>query len=294
MGERWHTQLYGASHEDLKWLRQPDEWAAFFRRLIIDTAGEKERIALEHVMAGWFSDRETIDFFVRLEKTASVQSEELLCAQLYLRQHKLTYDTEKTRASITALSSSESGRKMLLAYADELRDPVFVPWLIEIVEPAKGKVEVGNAQWILEEITFCREISGRSSWSRWFEQHKNESRGQWIAAAMAEFTRTAKGNPPAAHAILREAVYRWKDRDTLPYMKRLIGQPELASDLVGWINLSYHEYWREDLRAVAAEVIKVNRAALAPWTVGLLEGLDFIPHMQFEWEDYVALSNLRM
>lgn len=166
IGERWCTRLYGVSHGDSKWLRNPDQWAAFFRRVISATAREGERIPLERVLAAWFNDQETIDFFVGLVKTASVQSEELLCAQLYLRQHKLPFVTGKTKASILAMSSSGPGREILLRYADELRDPVFVPWLIENVEPATKAVEVGNAQWILEEITFCRGISGQSSWRR--------------------------------------------------------------------------------------------------------------------------------
>ena len=73
---------------------------------------------------------------------------------------------------------------------------------------------------------------------------------------MSELKKLTKSNPRAAHAILEEAVYRWKDLDALPNMKDLIPQPELANDLVGWINLSYHGYRRGELRAMATEVVK--------------------------------------
>lgn len=294
VGERWRTRLYGAGHEELKWLHEPEKWAAFYRRLILAAGSDQERIALERVLAGWFHDRETIAFFARLKKTASVQSEELLCAQLYLRQHKLTYDPEKTKACLAALRSSAAGRKTLLEYADQLRDPVFVPWLIEIVEPAGTKVEVGNAQWILQEITFCRGVSGRSGWSRWWDSHKNDSRAYWIAAAMTEIEKLAATDPEAAHEILDKSVYYWKDRAALPHVKKLIGPPELASNLVGWINLSYHPAWREDLRPLADQIIQKNQKVLQPWAIGLLEGLDFLPHQNSDWKDYVAQSNLNL
>lgn len=294
VGERWRTELYGAFPEDLKWIRQPDEWAAFFRRLIAEAGSEKERVPLERVLAGWFHDRETIAFFAQLEKTASPESEELFCAQLYLHQHKLPYDPAKTAASIAALRSSEAGRKQLLEYADELRDPAFIPWLIEIVEPATEEVNVGGAQWILEEITFCRGISGRTNWRRWFEQHKDEGRAQWIAAAFADLKTIAAADPRAAHQTLKDAVYRWKDRAALPHMQTLIAEPELAADLVGWINLSYHPFWRAELKALAAEVTLRHRAVLPPWAIDRLQGLDFIPHKPIEWEDYVVSSNISL
>jgi len=222
-----------------------------------------------------------------------VQSEELLCAQLYLRQHGRTYDRAKTKAALTALGSSTAGRKLLLRYANELRDPLFIPWLIDRVEPTETEVEVGNAQWILEEITFCRHVSGPDGWRRWWKEHSAEDRGQWIATAVAEIKRLAQTNRQAAHLALEKAVYRWKDLDALCSMRQLVGQPDLASDLIGWINLSYHEYRRPDLEAMAGEIVGLNRSALEPWAVSLLELLDFIPHQERGWMDYVASSNFR-
>jgi len=73
----------------------------------------------------------------------------------------------------------------------------------------------------------------------------------------------------------------------------LVGQPDLASDLNAWINLSYHEYRRPDLEAMAGEIVGLNRSALEPWAVDLLEQLDFIPHQERGWMDYVASSNFR-
>ena len=288
LNERWETYTRGASHEDSKWLTQPDAWAAFFRRRIAAEQNNVRRVRLQRVLAGWFHDDETIAFFRKLEQSRP-SAEELLCAQLYLKQHKQPYDSAQLQDAIESLRRSREGRKVLLDYAGELRDAAFVPWLITVAAPAERKIEVKSPRWVLQAITFRSDVE----WKRWFNSHRGDSRQAWLAAAIAEFNETLASAPDQARSQLEKRVYFWNDREILPYVPHWAEQLHLANEVIGWVNLSYHPFWRDELRAVAERVLEKHHAELGPSALDLLRGLDFLPRDD-TWDDYVTSTNSRL
>ena len=101
--------------------------------------------------------------------------------------------------------------------------------------------EFMTPQRAIEAITFQREITGGSSWRRWYEPNGSKGRTVWIEEAVSQLSSMATTNMPAAKDSLSEAIYNWNDPAMLPHMERLASFGALHSEIVGWINLTYHE-----------------------------------------------------
>lgn len=292
---RWRQPsfLRGPGHEYIKWIESSGRWSAFFRSRLKAEDQVDRRLAILYAMQGWLHDADTLSFFVDLEKAPKVSGEELLIAQTYLHQHGRPLDAGRLTQAITELQAAPDGKWLLLEFADELRHPLFVPWLVSIVGP-KSDNSVGNAQWVLEEITFRRDVAGREAWTKWYEQHRGETREEWAAQAVDEFLRLLSDDVERAKAFLDRAVYRWKDPLLLPHMERLLKHKVIHNDLVGWINLTYRPYWRERLQPIAERIIRESSENLESWANGLLKELDFLDSGKDTWAEHVRRTNMRI
>lgn len=292
----WRTYLRGAGTEEEKWLTGRERWAAFFLKWAKSETKPERRTAVLRTMQGWLNDHQTLEFFTQLEADSKTGDEDLLTAQLFLQQQGRNLDAGKLREAIKRLRNSEHGRKILLEYADEMKHEAFVPWLLETVEE-NPEEDSGNAQWILEAITFRRDVQGRVAWQKWAGAHGKEGRKVWMEKASSLLLELAKTNLPAAETFMNKAMYRWKSPVMLPTMERLADFKPLHSEIVGWINLTYngaHHHtplFCEQLRRLALRIQKERGQNLKDWAKRLMHNWDFLFEDRTTWEEFIHLSN---
>ena len=290
----WRTYPRGADHCRLKWLTQPERWATFFRRQAGREHDAEHRLAVLKALAGWCHDQETIRFFVELEKDPKTDGELLLVTEIYLHQHKQPYDARRLSAAIEKVRSQPQGNETLIEYSKELRHEAFLPFLISLVptvpEPHLEHVftEADDIQYALEKITLRQDIVGRAAWQAWYEKHRSESHDVWLQQTANEFETIAEKDPKKAREIFDKALHRWDDRAMLPYIQRWVKYPFLHSQIIGWINLSYHPYWRADVQPLVEKILEASQGRLERWAERIPRDLDFIKNdetweKQFDW-----------
>jgi hypothetical protein len=247
-------------------------------------------------MQGWLHEPATLECFRRIEQSTRASGEEILIAQLYLQQHGASFSTNLLETTIEHLSGIKGSQPVLLEHADEFRHEAFLPWLVSIVDDGRTE-ESGDAQWVLEAITFRRDIQGRAAWRKWATLHIAEGRRAWKDRAVTELEALAKTNPPAAKQFMDKAMYRWKDPILLQDMERLADHKSLHNEILGWINLTY-EYHQKRLqprfRALALRILKDSERDLEDWARRLTLDWDFLHKDETSWEDHIRSSNLRV
>lgn len=318
----WRTYLRGAEPEEEKWLAGPEKWTSFFQDWFKDEKAAAQRTALLDTMRGWCHSARTIEFFKELERDEGTRAEDLLIVELYLQQHGNTLDSRRLQQAIRQTrslpaSDIDSFRKsrsqsafyvekhvpdsinpILLEYADELRRGEFVPWLLEVVQEYSGE-NYGDPQWVLEAITFCRDVRGRDGWQEWARTYAGGGRQAWLERASSQILQLATTNSPAAAAFLERAMYRWKDPLMLPTMQRLAAFKALHSEVVGWINLTYGHHHhvpqlRGQLRALALRIQEDGEQGLQDWAKRLMREWDFLYEDKASWEQFVCQANRRI
>jgi hypothetical protein len=288
----WSVYLRGAAPSQTKWLTGREQWSKFFRAWASSETDAADRLRVLLAMQGWLHDPATQDFFASLEKNGKTTAEELLLAQLYLRQHGKPFDEAKLKAAILRLRKSAAGEKTLLRYATALRHEAFVPPLIEMADRSIEE-NFMTPQRALEAITFQRNIKGRRSWNRWYEANGAKGRKAWMEEAASRLSSLATTNMPAAIALLSEANYDWDDPAMLPHMERLASFKPLHSEIVGWINLTCHEapFLRDELRPLASKIRKESETSLEDWAKNLMQDWDFFGRDKTTWPGYIRLNN---
>ncbi|MGD0897393.1 MAG: hypothetical protein ABR915_06120 [Thermoguttaceae bacterium] len=219
-------------------------------------------------------------------------------AQLYLYQHKHSFDAARLSSAIQKVRSQRGGDRILLGYARELRHEAFLPWLISLLRasgetdangtPSEPRIKLDDVQCALEMITFRLDVVGRAGWQAWYEKHRSLAREAWLREAAAQFEALAEKDPTKAYDFFDKAVYRWNDRALLPYVQRWAKYKFLHGNLIGWINLSYHPFWRADLRPLAEKIIEEDQGRLERWAQNIARDLGFIKNdetweSQFDW-----------
>jgi hypothetical protein len=246
-------------------------------------------------MQGWLHDPAIMAFFESLARDAKATDEQLLIAQLYLRQHGRSFDEAVLRAITMRLRKSPGGARVILRYAAPIRHEAFVAALIDLADDGMEE-EFVTPQRALEALTFQLEIAGRASWKEWYAVHGQEGRRQWMDEASSRLGSMAATNIPGARAVLSKAVYTWDDPAMLPHMERLAAFRQLHSDIVGWINLTYYElpFLRSRLLPLASRIRQTGGDELEDWARNLMRGWDFFEQDKTSWEQYVRMSNMRV
>jgi hypothetical protein len=292
---RWHAYLRGAAPTETRWLTGVDEWSKFFRAWATYETNKADRLSVLRVMQGWLHDQATQDFFVSLESSGKAVDEELLLVQLYLRQHGKPFDEAKLKVTVQRLQASVTGRHILLRYAAAIRHDAFVPPLIEMADDSM-KEEFMTPQRAIEAITFRRNITGRSAWKSWYESNGSKGRTAWMEMAASELYSMAVTNTPAAKTTLAATRYEWDDPAMLPHMERLASFKALHSEIVGWINLTYHAvpFLRKRLLPLASKIRKESMGSIEDWAKNLMRTWDFFGEDKMTWPDYIRLNNMRV
>ena len=236
-----------------------------------------------------------------MEADSKTGDEDLLTAQPFLQQQGRPLDADKLRKAIKRLGNSERGRKILLEYANEMKHEAFVPSLLETVEE-NPEEDSGNAQWVLEAITFRRDVQGRAAWQKWAGEHGKEGRKAWTEEASTQLLALAKTNLPAAQTFMDKAMYRWNSPIMLPTMERLADFKNhcISSEIVGWINLTYNDDYHhppqfsDQLRILALRIQKESEPDLKDWAKRLMYNWDFLCEDRTTWEEFIHLSNSRV
>ncbi len=292
----WKTFLRGAGYEDLKWIEGSEQWSGFFINRFKSERFSRNRIPILRAMQGWLHDPGTLDFFTELEKSPSTKGEELLIAQVYLHQHGKPYNVERLKETFEEFKSKKGGIEILLPVADEIRDELFVPWLISIAGKTY-KVELGSRgepQTILEEITFKLNILDKEGWNNWYNEHGTEGRKAWVDQAFNQIEDFLHNDPDRAKIYFKKAMYRWNDMIFFSHAKELLQYKSLHNELTGWINLTYRTCWRKQLHSLADEIIDQNESDLENWAAGILKNLDFLEDKDATWDRHVSFDNMRL
>lgn len=292
----WKTYLRGASVGEVKWLTEPAKWSQFFYHWWQRETNADDRVSILRAMLGWLHDPGTLARFREIEQSSRSSDEEILLAQLYLHQHTTVFSTNRLKETIDRLGTAQDKEDFLLGCADEFRHEAFVPWLIQVVEQFP-KEESGNAQWVLEAITFRRDVVGHEAWQHWISRHREEGRQKWKEDAIAELKTLANTNSAAAVRFMERAMYRWKDIALLSDMEQLANYKSLHNEIIGWINLTYqyrHQQFRSRLQSLALKIVNESENDLEDWAKRLTKAWDFLYEQKMSWEQYVRLTNMKM
>lgn len=124
----WRAYLRGAAPTELTWVAGTNEWSKFFRAWATLEMSETNRLSVLRVMQGWLHDPPTQAFFESLERDGKATDEEVLLAQVYLRQHGRPFNEAKLRAITIKLRKTPNGARVLLRYAAAIRSEALVDW----------------------------------------------------------------------------------------------------------------------------------------------------------------------
>jgi len=287
--------MRGAAPEQLKWLEGVGRWSVFFRQWADTETDQIVRITVLRAMQGWLHDKATQEYFSKLEGKGKTSAEELFLVALYLKQHGERFDETKLQSAVAELLEVESGQKILLRYAGAIRHEAFVPWLIKNAGN-KMEVEFMTPQRALEAVTLQRGISDQPGWEGWYETNKTVKRDQWMREAAEKVNSLAGTNISLARNMLEKAIYTWNDPAMLPHMEKLAAFKPLHSDIVGWINLTYHQmpYLRAKLKPLAIRIRNESESDLKDRSKKLMLRWDFLSEDTISWEKYIQISNMRL
>jgi hypothetical protein len=279
-----------------RWLTGRDRWIAFFIASHNTAPSADRRVELMNILKG-FDDPPAMQFFLANRKIAR-DPREILLIEAYLHQHDMPVDGKRIASAIRTLSHGTRNRYLLIGTADALRHEAFVPYLISTLGVPEGNVAPRDqlSQDVLEDITFELDIQDRTGWNAWYSKHRGESRDQWVQAAVDSFRKRLARDPKGAKQWFAEkALYRWNDTIVLPLIRsELLPRAEFHSGIAGWINMTYTEFYRPQLKPVA-DVLARHPEQLEDWARELLMEHGFVPLPKPEtWEDYVQWSNRRM
>jgi hypothetical protein len=278
------------------WLTGRDRWIAFFIAAHNGEPSSDRRVELMNVLKG-FDDPPAKQFFLASRKTVS-DPREILLIEAYLHQHDLPVDGKRITLAIRALARGPRNRDLLIGTADALRHEAFVPYLISTLGVTEGNVAPRDhySQEVLEDITFELDSHDRKSWNDWYSKHRGETRDQWVQAAIESFRKRLLRDPEGAKQLFaKKASNRWNDIVILPFIRfELLPRAEFRSEIAGWINMTYTEFYRPRLKPVA-DALARHPQQLEDWARQLLMEHSFIPLPRPDtWEDYVQWSNRRM
>jgi len=278
------------------WLTGRERWIAFF----IDThdaeRSSDQRVPLMNILKG-FDDPLAMQFFLARRKTVTDPGEVLL-VEAYLHQHDMPVDGKRIASAVAALAHDSRNRDLLLGTADALRHEAFVPYLISTVDVAEENVTPARylSQDVLRNITFQLDIQDRKGWIAWYSKHQEESREQWVQAAIESFKKRLARDPAGAKEwFAKKASYSWNEIAVLPLIRsELLPRRAFRSEIAGWINMTYTQFNRPRLKPLADELAR-HPEQLEDWARGLLMGHGFLPLPRpATWEDYVQRANMRV
>lgn len=285
----WRTFLRGASHSESKWITNPVRWSRFFRAQYDGESDRELRTLYLRAMQGWLHDAETLAFFRGLYRDTSALTEERLLAATYLHQHGEAVDEPFILEAVRELRVNPEGARLLREFAEQIRHPAFVPFLI-----AQLRAGIKSAGFTLQVITFELDVSDPDDWSTWYRYNAHRTRKEWAALAGQEFLRRHAASPEDTDERLKFAIYRWKDPLFQPFALELAQHRELQQTLAGWINLTYRPHWRALLEEVAQKLTQDGVSHINRHHQKLLEQNDFLPGDEFTWEEHIEHSNSRM
>jgi hypothetical protein len=281
---------------DWPWLTGRERWVAFFIRAHDSEPSLDRRVELMNVLKG-FDDPAVMQFFLTQRKTAG-DPREILLVEAYLHQHDVPVDGKRIVTAIKALTGDPRNRDLLIGTADALRHEAFLPYLISTLDVAEQGVSPPQylSRYVLQGITFELDIEDRQGWTTWCLSHGSGRREQWVQAAIDSFRRRLSRDPAGAHEWFRKnASYRWNDIAALPLIQTdLLPLKAFRSEIAGWINMTYTEFYRPRLKPIADELAR-NPEQLEDWARNLLVERGFIPRARPDrWEEYVQVSNMRL
>lgn len=284
-----------------QWLTGRDQWIAFFVDAYASERNSDRRVELINILKG-FDDPLAMHFFVARRTMVSAPKQfdprETLLSEAYLYQHDVPVDEKRIVSAVKALAGDSRNRELLIGTADALRHEAFVPYLISTLDVAEEGVFPAYfpSRRILENITFELDITSNKDWNLWYSKHLGESRKQWLQSAIESFkARLARDPTGARQWFARKASYSWNEIAVLALIRtELLPRAEFHSEIAGWINMTYSEFYRARLKPVADELLR-HPEQLEDWARRLLAGRRLDPSSPpITWEVYVRRSNQRM
>lgn len=256
----WAAEYFrGADHLEIRAVKEPSAWLGFWREWFREERDEQIRFSILKAIHAWLYDAETLAFLKELARNRNQTAEIRMLTQVALTKRGEKPDNGTLKDVAEKVMGGGSVRvSLVFEMIEDMPHEAFAPMLITLV-PESPEEKVGNAQWLLERITFRRDVVGKRAWDAWARESLAKGRAEWLKDASARITSLATTNVAGAAAFLDKATYRWKDPIMLGTMEELLRFPELHKNITGWINLTnghYHEVpgLVEELRRLARRI----------------------------------------
>jgi len=288
----WQTRLDGFG--SWEWLTGRDKWIAFWRDAFDAERSPERRAELLCVLCH-FDDASVVMFFEG-RRTAATDPKEALIVESYLDAHDIAADDKRVQWAVDSLTSSQVNLEFLISMARGLRHQAFVPFLVgisDIVDPNTTPAYY-PAERALQPITFECNMHGKVAWQRWFTTHGKEGRRAWTQRDLNAFHETLARNTADAVKEFDHRVYCWNEIALLPFIESdLLPHAEFHSDIAGWINLTYTDFYRERLRPLAERLGRSGH--LDDVAQRLLQERGYLPGSRKpDWAKTVEYANSRL
>lgn len=276
------------SHAYRGWLGDLERWARFLPEVYAAAPDSAARLAVLRKMASTLFEVPAIDFFRGLEKDGGIGGRERIVVASYLLQIGEPVDGDALTQALAAVEAEDAHRDPQWALFVEVHHEAIVPFLIEGLQsldsPGLSAFYIESA---LEDVTLVTGVAGPQAWNQWWEQHRTETRAQWVARAIEEIDRTIPNDLDRARELIRgfnaldsaaafAAAERWANHDDLR---------DAAAKLVC---KRYHPYWRRQCQRVVEEALGATKARIQADTIRMLQDLDFVPcASRHAWHEYI-------
>ncbi len=247
-------------HGDLysKFVVGRERWAQFFRAQFDETKDEACRWRYLQVLRVYFHDDETIAW--ASAKTIDDASPLVfLILQQYLLEHGVYPSRHAVQVALQRLERS-SDEALAQHAAMSMPHEGCIAFLIQMLGRDDGSEDEAVNK-CLRRISVTSDCSTRAEWLRWYQSHRDESRKQWLEAAIRrieELVSTSRPSPDAAAATRAVADAFGADPALAEVMEhRWASEPALREAVLMWIcSMEAYPYWRARLSSLAESLCK--------------------------------------
>jgi hypothetical protein len=273
---RWKYFPIGQNYAERSWLAEEDRWSALLRRLADKADSPTRRLLALQVMQQWFTDEETVRYFLDLRQDSTLTPEQSLAVEFFLDRNGIEADAARIQTSIDAMRTTEEGFRELTYIANYMRHESFVPWLI--------------GQGLFGSYTLRRStLNFNARWDAWWQEHGAEGRERWVDTFFASLFELYDRDPAAAAEWLDKSQYSMDgDLIVAEHLLEVADRPLLDDRTCVLLMFVYRPHLRPRLQAVADKIMSRH-----PSGDGLKDGLRCLGEVGLvprtvTWEEVVA------
>lgn len=244
------THLGGACFDDFALLRGRRAWCELFRWWIDAALKEdvpREWLSYAVMIATFYFHDDTMSQHLGRIEQADLSLIELAWVHRYAAIHGSFEDDVSLSAGLQHATECEAWDEVCSA-ARVLRDPVFVPYLIDILE--NENVPEHKPLAALGEITFEWGLKAPAEWRAWWSEHRETERSEWLVRAV----RTRKWGEMSCISV-EDIPERYLtavcDCSLIGAVEDLAGEPACTDFVRRWIAIAYNPAYHERMFTLA-------------------------------------------